>query len=207
MEHSNITSGLILFNQKLLLLYNRLIPLIRNKILKLRNLLRVAYFRLMGMSIKSTTSIGKIICNWPNKVSIGFSSMIEDCVMFKINKPFETYNSIEIGNNVFVGFNCEFNSSTKIIVGDDCLIASFCTFSDNGHSFNNNELIRSQPCTKQDIVVGNNVWIGTHCSILQGVHIGEGSVIGAGSVVNKSIPENEVWAGVPAKFIRNRIAQ
>ncbi len=157
------------------------------------------------MNIKPTTSIGKIFCNWPNKVSIGFASVIEDRVMFKINKPFEAYNSIEIGNNVFVGFNCEFNSSAKIMVGDDCLIASFCTFSDNGHSIVNHGLIRNQPCTKEDTVVGKNVWIGTHCSILQGVHIGDGSVIGAGSVVNKSIPENQVWAGVPAKFIRNRM--
>jgi acetyltransferase-like isoleucine patch superfamily enzyme len=182
-----------------------LIPLLRNKILWLRSLLRVYFFRLAGLNIKTGSSLGKITCNWPNKVSIGYASMIEDSVVFKINQPFDAKNSIEIGNNVFVGFNCEFNASAKIIVGDDCLIASFCTFSDNGHSIDNPDLIRNQPCTKQDILIGKNVWIGTHCSILQGVEIGEGSVIGAGSVVNKSIPENQVWAGVPAKFIRNRM--
>ena len=178
--------------------------MIRNKVLRLSSLVRIYYFRLIGFNIKSGASVGKIICNWPNKVSIGFASNIEDNVVFKINQPFDANNGIEIGSNVFIGCNCEFNSSAKIVIGDDCLIASFCTFSDNGHSFENQDLIRNQRCTKQDIVIGKNVWIGTHCSILEGVHIGEGSVIGAGSVVNRSIPPNQVWAGVPAKFIRNR---
>jgi len=188
-------------------LNHHLIPLLRSKILRIKGILRIFYFRIIGLNVTRSSSIGKIVCNWPNKVFIGSDTIIEDMVVFKINSPFESQNIINIGNNVFVGNGCEFNSSAKIIVGDDCLIASFCTFSDNGHSFENQVLIRSHPCTKQDVVIGSNVWIGTHCSVLQGVHIGDGSVIGAGSVVNKSIPENEVWAGVPAKFIRNRITK
>jgi acetyltransferase-like isoleucine patch superfamily enzyme len=47
------------------------------------------------------------------------------------------------------------------------------------------------------------VWLGAGCIVLKGVRIGEGAVIGAGSVVTKSVPAGEVWAGVPARPVRN----
>jgi len=50
------------------------------------------------------------------------------------------------------------------------------------------------------------VWIGTGCKILYGVHLGRGCIVGAGAVVNKSIPPYEIWAGVPAKKIGERKA-
>lgn len=52
------------------------------------------------------------------------------------------------------------------------------------------------------MVIEDNVFIGARCIILKGVTIGENSIVGAGSVVTKSIPANEIWAGNPAKFIR-----
>ena len=52
------------------------------------------------------------------------------------------------------------------------------------------------------VVIENNVFIGAHCIILKGVSIGENSIIGAGSVVTKNVPANQIWAGNPAKFIR-----
>lgn len=52
------------------------------------------------------------------------------------------------------------------------------------------------------VVIKDGVFIGAHCIILKGVTIGEKSIIGAGSVVTKSIPDGEIWAGNPAKFIR-----
>ena len=55
---------------------------------------------------------------------------------------------------------------------------------------------------KKPVVIKNNAFIGAHSIVLKGVTIGENSVVGAGSVVTKSIPDNEVWAGNPAKFIK-----
>ena len=52
------------------------------------------------------------------------------------------------------------------------------------------------------VVIKDGAFIGAHCIILKGVSIGEKSVVGAGSVVTKSIPDGEIWAGNPAKFIR-----
>lgn len=53
------------------------------------------------------------------------------------------------------------------------------------------------------VIIKNNTFIGAHSLILKGVTIGENSIVGAGSVVTKSIPDNQIWAGNPAKFIRN----
>jgi acetyltransferase-like isoleucine patch superfamily enzyme len=81
------------------------------------------------------------------------------------------------------------------------LIANGTTFADINHQIDRNSPINQQPCTVQEIVVNNDVWIGVGAVILKGVTLGEGCVIGAGSVVNKSVPEYEIWAGVPAKLI------
>lgn len=56
---------------------------------------------------------------------------------------------------------------------------------------------------EKPVVIKDNVFIGAHSIILKGVTIGENSIIGAGSVVTKSVPDNQIWAGNPAKFIRN----
>lgn len=56
---------------------------------------------------------------------------------------------------------------------------------------------------EKPVVIKDNAFIGAHSIILKGVIIGENSIIGAGSVVTKSVPDNQIWAGNPAKFIRN----
>ena len=180
------------------------LTLLRFKYKQARDSYRKAYLKAMGLKLAGGVSLGKIVCQWPAKLSIGNNCEIEDNVTFKVHKPFADDNYIQIGSRVFIGNHCEFNCNTRIVVGDDCLIASHTTFVDTGHEIAAGVNINKQPCTIKEIIIGNDVWIGTHCIILKGVTIGNGSVIGAGSVVNKSIPGNQVWAGTPAKFIRNR---
>lgn len=178
--------------------------LLVHKIRRAKMFLRIKYFRFLGMHISDGANLGKVECAWPNKVTLGKKCEIEDNVVFKITQPFSESNYIAIGERVFVGNGCEFNCSTRIIIGNDCLIASNTTFVDTGHEINNHSLINKQPCVFEEILVEDDVWIGTHCVILKGVTIGKGSVIGAGSVVNKPIPAYQIWAGSPARFIRNR---
>src|SRR5690606_28136489 len=92
-------------------------------------------------------------------------------------------------------------------IGNDCLIASHTTLVDTAHEFKVGQLINEQPTTSSPIIIEEDVWIGTRCVILQGDTIGKGAIIAAGSLINKSIHEYEVWGGVPARFISNRIYQ
>ncbi len=86
---------------------------------------------------------------------------------------------INIGNNVLLGFG------TKIIDYD-------------GHDF----MDHSKRGKIKEVFIDDNVFVGMHCVILKGVHIGENTVIGANSVVSKSIPANVIAAGNPCKIIR-----
>lgn len=62
------------------------------------------------------------------------------------------------------------------------------------------------PCSKGDIRIGNDVWIGHHATILSGVHIGNGAVIGAGALVAKDVPDYAIVGGVPAQIKRFRFS-
>lgn len=64
--------------------------------------------------------------------------------------------------------------------------------------------IKPVPSKSGDVLIGDACWIGANVLINPGVEIGRNSVVGANSVVTKDIPPNEIWGGVPAKFIRKK---
>lgn len=110
---------------------------------------------------------------------------------------------IVIGNNVGVS-NSSFFSMSEIRIGDYVKIGGSCKFWDNDfHALNPNirKCEKRTDINTRPIEVKNNVFIGASSIILKGVVIGENSIIGAGSVVTKSIPDNEIWAGNPAKKV------
>jgi len=178
--------------------------LVIHRIGNIKTYFRFVFYKLRGLQIKNGSQLGKITCDWPNKLIIGNNCIIQDNVDFRIYQPYNKESYIQIGETVFIGHACEFVCSKKISIGNNCLIASKTTFNDTGHEFSKKQNINSQPVTVGEITIEDDVWIGTSCVILQGITIGKGSVIGAGSIVNKSIPPFQVWAGIPARFIRNR---
>jgi acetyltransferase-like isoleucine patch superfamily enzyme len=177
---------------------------IRFSIIKYIGKFRIFYFHLLGMEIGKSTAIGKISVEWPSSVTIGRNCSIQNNTTFWIQSPFKKENKIIIGDNVFIGKNTEFNCCTCIRIGNNCLIASSTVFVDSSHTFYRDELICEQPPILKEILVDEDVWIGTGSKILSGIHLGKGCIIGAGAVVNKSVPPYEIWAGVPAKKIGER---
>lgn len=142
---------------------------------------------------------------WPHKVKIGNECVIEHDVFFKHDGIYSPMKSIIIGNNTFIGNGCEFNITEKIEIGNDCLIASGCKFIDHDHGKDLKYLMRVQKCQESPIFIGDNVWIGVNVIVLKGVKISNGAIVAANAVVNSFIPENEIWAGVPAKKIGERV--
>ena len=93
----------------------------------------------------------------------------------------------------------------KVTIEDNVLIGrSVCIYDTDFHSldFSTRLMGGNKGAICSEIVIGEGVFIGAHAIILKGVHIGKHSIIGAGSVVSKDVPENEIWAGNPAKIIR-----
>ncbi|BAU55377.1 acyltransferase [Mucilaginibacter gotjawali] len=171
---------------------------------KVSSWLKRKFWMVMGMKIGKGTFIPKLHVTWPHQVAIGHNCKIEQDVYFKFDGIWKAGPAIVIGNNVFIGANCEFNISESISIGNDCLIASGSRFIDHDHGTKLNKLMRQQPAKHGPIVIGNDVWIGCNTTVLKGVGIGDGAIIAAGAVVTKSVLPNEIWAGVPAKKIGER---
>lgn len=92
-----------------------------------------------------------------------------------------------------------------INIGKGVQIAPNCSFYSYDHGIAAGELIGKQPLTtKGGIVVGDDAWLGVGVTVLDGVSIGKGTVIGAGSVVKKDIPDGAVACGVPARVVKMR---
>ena len=121
---------------------------------------------------------------------------------FKMFPPFYTDfgKNITVGKNVFINACCHFQDQGGITLGDNCLVGHNVVFATLNHGFAPEE---RQSMLPAPIVVGRNVWIGSNSTILQGVTIGDNSIIAAGSVVTKDVPANAIVAGVPARFIRS----
>lgn len=181
------------------------IGLLFNKLNYFSNKFRILLLEMRGLQIKKGTRLGTISCEWPNNLYVGSDCDIQNNVDFRIGSPFDSECTITIGDRVFIGRCCEFVCSTKISIGNDCFIASNTTINDTGHEYAKHTTIKNQPITTSKITIEEDVWIGTSSVLLQGITIGKGAIIGAGSVVNKSIPKYEIWAGVPARFIKKRL--
>lgn len=111
---------------------------------------------------------------------------------------------VNVGKNTWIGPRCRFYSdeSVTITVGKNCDIAPEVAFVVGSHDIADEER-RAGRGYCESIIVEDGCWIGARVTILGGVTIGKGSVIGAGSLVIKDVPANSVVAGVPAKVIRH----
>ncbi len=167
---------------------------------------RRSLLRLRGAKIGGGTRIPRISVTWPHQISLGENCVLEDDIYFKFDGPWRRGPAILIGNRVFIGRGCEFNIRRRIVVGDDCLIASDCKFIDHDHGISMDRPMNVQSGQESEIELEQDVWLGVNCVVLKGVTIGRGAVVGASSVVTKPIPPFEIWAGVPAIRIGQRVA-
>ena len=121
-------------------------------------------------------------------------------------------DNIFIGNNVSINIRCMLIDCNKITIGNNVLIAPGVQINTSSHPVELSERVNPDWCPGGSayfwktyalpITIEDDCWIGAGTIILPGVTIGRGSVIGAGSVVNKSIPADSVAVGNPCRVIR-----
>jgi len=162
----------------------------------------------------------------PQKITIGNNSFIDENVVLDAkginNEGITISEHVIIGRNTIlsckggsihlsdycnISANCSLLSETKIRLGKYCFLAGHCYLVAGGsHRFERTDIpIMFQPSLdKGGISVGEDVWIGASVTVLDGISIGKGSIIGAGAVVRESLPEYSIAAGIPAKKIKDR---
>ena len=113
--------------------------------------------------------------------------------------------------NIIIGSNTRINKLSnfrfkkgKISIGENVIIAQYVSVITHSYNYDPNENIKDQSMYSKDVSIGDGAWIGAYSVIMPGVKIGKGAIIGVHSMVNKNIPDNEIWAGIPAKKIKSR---
>lgn len=132
-------------------------------------------------------------------------SIARDSILFCTGVIAQKGTGITIGHRTGIGSRAFLAGQGGITIGNDVITGpNIQVFSENHNFSDTGKTIKDQGVTKQATVIGNNCWLGAGITILAGVHIGDGCVIAAGSVVTRSVPPNSVVAGVPAKVIKTR---
>ncbi|WP_297905617.1 DapH/DapD/GlmU-related protein [uncultured Parabacteroides sp.] len=110
---------------------------------------------------------------------------------------------IQIGARVLINRNTTLLN--QVSIGEDCLIGPNTTIVGGNHLYKNRSApINTQGNESKGIIIDNDVWVGANVVVCDGVHIGKGSIIAAGSVVTKDVESFTIVAGAPAKKIRER---
>ena len=154
----------------------------------------------IGNNVKIYEGV-RIVLGNPGSIDIGSN------VRLLRNATIGTSGSgkIHIGNGVHIGEGTIIYSDLEISINDKAVIGPQNVIVDFDHNYQDrNTPIIEQGHNAKRVMIAEDVWISSHCSVIKGVLIGKGSVIGAGSVVNKEISPYSIACGVPAKVIKRR---
>jgi abequosyltransferase len=134
-----------------------------------------------------------------SNISIGENVVIQRRGVFSLGQDAK----IKIGESTRIGSDCVFAAKKSIVIGSNVLIAARLFITDHNHEFKEHAIpIMKQGYTEpRQVMIGDNCWIGISVSILPGVILGRGCVVGANSVVTKSFPDYSIIFGSPARRI------
>lgn len=185
---------------------------------------RVSYRLVLGAVGRGVSFGHGVTLRHPHKVRLGDGVIVDDLVVLDAkgtsNRGITIGNGvflgrgtilsckdgdIELGDEVNIGFHSEIFSASRVEVGAYGLFAAYTYLVGGGHDFERPDVpVIEQQRSSKGIALGDNVWLGTGAKVLDGVRIGAGCVVGAGSVVREDLPAGSIAAGVPARVLRSR---
>lgn len=178
---------------------------------KMKNILRIFIFipfiKRLYYRKYYATGLGTYLINSFFKRIMGFGRRGDFLLHFtsRINSPKNLrishhQKSSTVYLSLATSGGCYYQAINGIEIGGGTIWANNCSFISANHSFK--DLKKHE--NESEIIIGENVWIGSNCVILPGVQIGSNSIIGAGSVVTKTIFKNSIAVGNPAKIVAKR---
>lgn len=170
-------------------------------------------FRIRRVTVGRNVNIrGKVNIYGNGKIYFGDNVVINSDIRYNpIGGQSGCSFNMSNGGKIIIGRGTGISNSTfccwlKIEIGEDVYIGGDCRIYDTDfHSLNKDDRI-NLPDTNvksKPVCIKNGAWLGASCIVLKGVTIGENSVIGAGSVVTRDIPPNQIWGGNPAHYIKD----
>jgi acetyltransferase-like isoleucine patch superfamily enzyme len=189
-------------------------------------LLRKIFYKPLLGGLGSGSSIGRnVTIRHPHKIFIGKNVVIDDNVVLDAKGGQDSTirigdgvvlsrgtvlsckgGSISIGSKSNFAIGCIVHAGAPVIVGESCLLAAGCYLVGVGnHRFDRTDIpMIAQPSVSQGLTLSNDVWLGAKVVVLDGVTIEQGCVVGACSLVNRSLPPRSIAVGSPARITKQR---
>ena len=148
-----------------------------------------------------------LLVSKPSKIWIGSRTQIRDFARLEVvSRPKLGWDAkLEIGSGVLIEQGVHIVCQGSIVIEDNVAIAAYCTIVDTYHPHENPDdpvpIGSRLPDRFSSVHIGEGTFIGVHCSILPNIKIGKKCVIGAGSVINRDIPDYSMVSGSPARII------
>ena len=161
---------------------------------------RIFLYRLLGMKITGRVWLERI--EWPARpacITLHDGAALDRAVTLLATNDAAR---IEIGPRTYINRHTMLDAAERIEVCEQAMIGPFCYITDHDHEFGPGTAPGETPLVSQPVRIGKRCWLGAHVSVLKGVSIGDGTVVGAGSVVTKSLPAGVVAVGNPARVLR-----
>jgi acetyltransferase-like isoleucine patch superfamily enzyme len=212
---------------RVLVQYELITLLLGNLAGSLGYLLRRRFYRRLFKQLGSGVIIGKSVAlRHPRRITVGKQVAIDDNVLLDASGAGEEgirlndgviisrncviqgkSGPVTIGARADIGCNTVISSIAGVHLGESVLVAGNC-YIGGGQYFADRldvPMMDQGLYTKGPVVIGDDVWLGAGVTVLDGVQIGKGCIVGAGAVVTQSLPEYSIAIGVPAKVVKSRL--
>jgi acetyltransferase-like isoleucine patch superfamily enzyme len=168
--------------------------------------LSVSWLRMIGVQVGRGCRIrGTVrVHGDPRRIVIGDGCSLHAGVTFWTHDYGGGHGAIVLGRRVTCLRGVTFNAYERIEVGDDAAFGDGCYVQDNDHGTEPGTPVMQQASHGRPIAIGADVWFGARCIVLKGVSVGDHTIVGAGSVVVKSLPADSVAVGVPCRVVKAR---
>ena len=169
---------------------------------------RVFWMRLSGARIGRNCRFEQIRWRQADQLEIGdYVAITHGTFLYPmVRNPERPGVKIRLGNRVFLNAYCFLDAGLRITLEDGVMVGPYTYITDGDHGTETSRGVWDRPMELAPVLIKEGAWIGAHCCILRGVTIGRHSVVGAGAVVTRDVPDGATVAGVPARVLRGDAA-